>query len=153
MEPSFTVQRRQFTDKSHFFVFAQNPVGLSPGVQISTSLIVGMKQGKYCISRVYHIAKSLIMIHWLTPLIPSFWTQSSLSENNLKNFYRQGPPLRHLGYLYNRVSQKNQKLKIQNLSPWNVELGQMVSKKSKTWNSMYTKSCPQLTSLCMKRFC
>ena len=40
------MQRRQFTDQSHFFVFAQNSVGFSPGVQISTSLIVGMKQGK-----------------------------------------------------------------------------------------------------------
>ena len=46
MDPAFTVQRRQFTDQSHFFVFAQNSVGFSPGVQISTSLIVGMKQGK-----------------------------------------------------------------------------------------------------------
>ena len=46
LEPSFTLLRRQFTDQSHFYVFAKNPVGLSPGVQISTSLIVGLKQGK-----------------------------------------------------------------------------------------------------------
>lgn len=44
LEPSFTLLRRQFTDQSHFYVFAKNPVGLSPGVQISTSLIVGLKQ-------------------------------------------------------------------------------------------------------------
>ena len=48
LEPSFTLLRRQFTDQSHFYVFAKNPVGLSPGVQISTSLIVGLKQGSSC---------------------------------------------------------------------------------------------------------
>ena len=36
---------RSYSHKSQFLVFAQNPVGLSQGVTISASLIIGMKQG------------------------------------------------------------------------------------------------------------
>ena len=46
LQPSFTVQSRDFSYDSQFYVFAQNPVGTSHGVKISASLIVGMKQGE-----------------------------------------------------------------------------------------------------------
>ena len=36
-----------------------------------------------------------------SPLNPIIWTtNSSPSEKNLKFFHKQGPPLRHLGYVY-----------------------------------------------------
>ena len=36
-----------------------------------------------------------------SPLNPIIWTtNSSPSEKFLKNFHKQGPPLRHLGYVY-----------------------------------------------------
>ena len=52
VEPSFVIQGRSYSRKSQFLVFAQNPVGLSQGVTISASLIIGMKQGG-------HIAQGL----------------------------------------------------------------------------------------------
>lgn len=45
VEPSFIVQSFDFDGESQFFVFAKNPLGPSPGVKISSSVIVGMKQG------------------------------------------------------------------------------------------------------------
>ena len=41
----FFLLGRSYSHKSQFLVFAQNPVGLSQGVTISASLIIGMKQG------------------------------------------------------------------------------------------------------------
>ena len=41
----FLLLGRSYSHKSQFLVFAQNPVGLSQGVTISASLIIGMKQG------------------------------------------------------------------------------------------------------------